>query len=255
MSRPRGKWRSLSLPRRLIAEIMHACRDVPTVTAERRMNLAELVRARGAWQQRPLWTAIFTRAFALVSAQTPALRRSYISLPWPHLYEHPDPIACVTVEREFEGEEAVFFLRIRRAHERNLADLDAQLQYFKNTPVMEVSRFRRALRFAAKPWPIRRLSMWLGLHGSGRWRERLIGTFGLSSPASQGAGLVSLVTGLTATIHYGLFDSDGRLDVRLTFDHRALDGAGAARALVALEETLRGPILQELTASTRSLAA
>ncbi|MBI3411546.1 MAG: hypothetical protein HY040_24725 [Planctomycetes bacterium] len=255
MSRPRGKWRSLSLPRRLIAEIMRVCRDVPTVTAERRMDLAEVVQARGACEQRPLWTAIFTKAFALVSAQTPALCRSYIRLPWPHLYEHPDPIACVTVEREYEGEEAVFFTRIRRAHHRSLVDLDAQLRYFKNTPVMEVSRYRRALRLAAKPWPIRRLSMWLGLHGSGRWRERIIGTFGLSSPASQGAGMLSLITGLTATVHYGMFDADGRLEVRLTFDHRVLDGALAARALVRLENTLRGPILQELRSRINSLAA
>ena len=43
-----------------------------------------------------------------------------------------------------------------------------------------------------------------------------------------------------------MFDSAGNLDVRLTFDHRVLDGATAARTLVELERVLLGPVLTEL---------
>jgi hypothetical protein len=102
------------------------------------------------------------------------------------------------------------------------------------------------LQLAALPLPLRRLAMGLGLHASGRLRERYFGTFGLSSPAAQGAGLLHLRAPLTATLHYGQFDADGCLDVRLTFDHRVFDGATAARALGALEDTLRGALLEEL---------
>jgi pyruvate/2-oxoglutarate dehydrogenase complex dihydrolipoamide acyltransferase (E2) component len=48
-------------------------------------------------------------------------------------------------------------------------------------------------------------------------------------------------------LHYGLFNEAGALHVRLTWDHRVMDGAVAARILVALERTLQGDILAELT--------
>lgn len=246
MSRPRGRWLPLSLPRRLVADALRACRHVPTVTAERRMDLGELADARRAWPTRPAWSAIHAKAFALVAAAVPALRRSFVRWPWPHLYEHPAPVAAVVVERDYHGEEAVFFAHLRRPHERPLADLDAWLRRCRSAPLAEVVSFRRALRLARLPWPLRPAAMWLGLHASGRLRERAFGTFSLSSPAAQGAGLLHLITALTATLHYGLFDPAGRLDMRLTFDHRVLDGATAARALAAMEAALRGPLLQEL---------
>jgi hypothetical protein len=246
MSSSRGRWVPLSLPRRLVTDALRACRGIPTVTAERRLELAGLVEARQARQPRPAWSALFAKAFALVAADTPALRRSYISFPWPHLYEHPAPVAAVVVERDYQGEETVFFAAVTGPHVRSLADLDAYLRRCRTEPVERIAGFRRALRLARLPWPLRRLGMWLGLHASGRLRERFFGTFSLSSPAAQGAGLLSLITALTATLHYGLFDAAGRLDMRLTFDHRVLDGATAARALVALEDVLRGPILAEV---------
>ena len=39
---------------------------------------------------------------------------------------------------------------------------------------------------------------------------------------------------------------NGEIDVRLTFDHRVIDGAPIARALVELEETLHGELRREL---------
>jgi hypothetical protein len=241
----RGRWVPLSLPRRLVTDALRACRGIPTVTAERRLELAELVEARQARQPRPAWSALFAKAFGLVAADTPALRRSYVSFPWPHLYEHAEPVASVVVERDYQGEETVFFAVVTGPHTRSLTDLDAHLRRCRTEPVERVAGFRRALRLARLPWPLRRLGMWLGLHASGRLRERYFGTFSLSSPAAQGAGMLSLLTALTATLHYGLFEG-GRLDLRLTFDHRVLDGATAARALVALENVLRGPILAEV---------
>src|SRR5262249_50217464 len=32
---------------------------------------------------------IFSKGFAIVASETPELRRAYITLPWPHLYEYP----------------------------------------------------------------------------------------------------------------------------------------------------------------------
>jgi pyruvate/2-oxoglutarate dehydrogenase complex dihydrolipoamide acyltransferase (E2) component len=41
-------------------------------------------------------------------------------------------------------------------------------------------------------------------------------------------------------------DSEGRLMVRLNFDHRIFDGALAARVLARLEQMLNSAILEEL---------
>src|SRR5438309_1812376 len=68
MSRPRARWLPLSLPRRLVADALRACRGVPTVTAERRMDLSELADGRRAWATRPAWSAVLAKAFALVAA-------------------------------------------------------------------------------------------------------------------------------------------------------------------------------------------
>jgi hypothetical protein len=246
MPRPRGRWLPLSLPRRLVADAMRACRSVPSVAIERRMDLGELADARRAWSPRPAWSVIHAKAFALVAADVPALRRSFLRWPWPHLYEHPIPVAAIFIERDYHGEEAVFFAQLRRPHQRPLAELDAWLRHCRSAPLAEVASFRRALRLGRLPWPLRPAAMCLGLHASGRLRERGLGTFSLSSVAPQGSGLLQLRTALTATLHYGLFDAAGRLDLRLTFDHRVLDGGTAARALAAMEAALRGPLLAEL---------
>jgi hypothetical protein len=41
-------------------------------------------------------------------------------------------------------------------------------------------------------------------------------------------------------------DSEGKLMVRLNFDHRIFDGALAARVLIRLEQVLNSSILDEL---------
>jgi hypothetical protein len=255
MSSTRGRWVPLSRSRRFVNELLRGCRGIPLVTAERRLELGELVQARQSWQPRPVWSALFIKAFAQVAAESPALRQSYIAFPWPHLYEHAAPVGTVVLEGDYRGEKIVFFTHVNKPHLRSLANLDAQLRRCKSEPVEKNSSFRRGLKLAGLPWPLRPWLMWFGLHGSGRLRRRFFGTFGLSSTASDGATLLSLMSALTATIHYGLFDSEGRLDMRLTFDHRVLDGATAARALVALENVLRGPILQELRVPKPSAAA
>jgi pyruvate/2-oxoglutarate dehydrogenase complex dihydrolipoamide acyltransferase (E2) component len=81
---------------------------------------------------------------------------------------------------------------------------------------------------------------------SGKVRARNYGTFALSSPAASGAGLTTIISPVALTLHYGMFDDDGRINMRLTFDHRAIDGAPAARALAGMEAALHAEILSEL---------
>lgn len=48
---------------------------------------------------------------------------------------------------------------------------------------------------------------------------------------------------------------DGSVSVRITYDHRVLDGATAARTLMCLEDVLNGEILAELRQEEQASAA
>ena len=95
----RGRRIPLSVPRRIIADLMRVTASVPTIPIVRQMNLDAVVKARAANSGRPPWSAIFVKAFAVVAEEMPVLRRTYVKYPWAHLYEYPTSNAVVAVER------------------------------------------------------------------------------------------------------------------------------------------------------------
>jgi hypothetical protein len=241
-----GRKLSLSLPRRLICDLVHFAQKVPTVPVQRRMNLAAVVTARQTAALRPSWCAIFTKAYARVAAGRPELRRAYLSFPWPHLYEYSLNVASVAIERHVGQEPAVFFAPLRSPETQPLAQLDACLRRFKEQPVESIGAFRRALLVSRFPLPLRRLAWWLALNAWGRKRAQYMGTFGVSVYAGLGAASLHPLSPLTTTLNYGVLEADGTVDVRLTYDHRVLDGATVARALEHLEGVLKGEMVTEL---------
>jgi hypothetical protein len=246
MPQPGGRNLSLSLPRRFICDLVHFAQRVPTVPVERRMELAPVLAARQAAHPRPSWCALFTKAYGLVVAARPELRRAYLSFPTPHLYEHPVGIVSVAVERRFGDEDAVFFAPLRSPERLGLPELDARLRRFKEEPLERFSSFRRALLLSRLPRPVRRLVWWFSLNCWGRKRACYLGTHGLSVYAGLGAASLHPLSPLTTTLNYGVIGPDGGAEVRLVYDHRVLDGCTVARALEDLERALNGPILNEL---------
>jgi hypothetical protein len=233
--------------RGLVVDLVSFCQKVPGATVDRPMNVSALLAARQACVPRPTWTAILLKAMSIVAAREPELRRTYMPFPWPHLYEHPINIANFTIERHYQGENVVFFVQVRSPQNRSLVELDQIIRTCKEEPVESVKFFKRAIRMSMVPWPFRWVSMWVSLNLFGKLRCHNFGTFSLTSVASEGAGVLALTPLLTSTLHPGLIDEHGVLPMRLTFDHRALDGACVARAMVQLERVLLGEILDELT--------
>ena len=109
----RGRALKLSAPRRLVNDLMRFSITVPRVTVQRQMNLGPLVSARMALRARPSWTVIFLKGYALLCEATPELRRAYVKLPWPQLYEYPLSVASIAHERDYEGERVVMLSRIK----------------------------------------------------------------------------------------------------------------------------------------------
>ncbi len=129
------------------------------------------------------------------------------------------------------------------------------MEWYKNETLEKVGFYRMALRFSQAPTPIRRLLWWSTLNVSGYKRCKRFGMFGLSSYGALGAEQVHPISPLTTTLTYGPIDpATQQVVVKLIYDHRVLDGAYIARRLRDIEDTLNGPILDELNGGPATMA-
>ena len=243
----RGRAVAISLSRRVVIDFMRFAHDVPAITIMRRMRLARLVTARAQWAKRPMWTTLFVKAYGMLSGEIPELRRAYVKLPWPHFYEYPQSVASIPMRRNYFGEEALFPFQIKDPATMSLSDLDDQLVRAKTAPIDEVKDFRRLLRIARLPGPLRRALYWFGLN-VGRQRANYFGTFLISTVARHGGELQNVLSPVGNNLSYGVISPEGDVDVRIICDHRVVDALPLAHALVRLEQILAGPIADELIA-------
>ena len=248
----RGRWIALSSPRRLLTDLSHLSRGFPRATLLTRINVAALVEPRD--RARIPWPVVFAKAYALVAAGSPPLRRVYVKLPWPHLYELPQSVASIIVERDWphdgdSDEKALFLGRLKAPDTATLPNLATRMLALKSAPIESIADFRRALAIARLPLPLRLLLVWLSLN-VGRQVPNFMGSFAISALGSRGAAIVDTIPVWSSFLNYGPIAPDGGVDVYLSVDHRVIDGGLAARAIRALEATLNGLVLDEL----RSLA-
>ena len=246
MREPKGRSVPITGPRRFIIDLLHFAQQIPSVPVCRVMDVAPLFEARREHPMRPSWAVLFMKAYALVAAKHPPLRRALLNFPWPRLYEHPFTTCALAMEREYEGEEGIFVGLFRAPEQQTLAEIQAGLRLYKGLPLEQVGFFRQALRVSRAPTSIRRLLWWSTLHISGYKRAKRFGTFGLSSYGALGAESLHPISPLTTTLTFGPIDPSGQVNVKLIYDHRVLDGAFIARRLQDIEATLVGSIRDEL---------
>jgi hypothetical protein len=237
---------SLSLPRKLVCDLVHFAHQVPTVPVQRVLNVAAVERSRALLRTRPSWCVLFTKAYAKVALEFPSLRRAYLSFPWARLYEHGMNIASIAVERIFEGEPGVFFGHIHSPEELAIMELEKRLTHFKDDPIESVADFQSTMMITRLPKPIRRLAWWYVTHSRGYRKATWLGTFGVSVYSNLGAESLHPLSPLTTTLNYGVIQANGDVAVRIIYDHRVLDGAVVARVLARLEAVLNGDIRGEL---------
>src|SRR5262245_23880258 len=158
---------ALSPARKMVGELIHHARKVPTIPLSRDLNVALLADARRQCTPPPSWMAIFVRAYGLLSARHAVLRRAFIRWPIPHLYEHPVSECAVIVEREWRGEAVTLGAKIRQPESTPVQDISEHLRRFREAPVESISAFRQILRLGRLPLPVRRFGFWLTLNWSG----------------------------------------------------------------------------------------
>ncbi len=241
----RGKTNSISLARKLVIDLMRA--SVPLVAVERTLRLERLVKARASLAVRPGWSAIMAKALCIVARDEPWLRTLLLKWPWARFYELPKSVVLVALVRDDFDDGVPIMMKLGSADERSLADLEADMQRAKTTPIGEVPSFARTVRIARLPLLVRRL-MWTIALNSGRMRSNRFGTMWITSLASLGSETVTARTPGPSLISYGLVHPDHSVKIRLHWDHRVYDGVVATRALRRLEEVLNNEIADELLA-------
>ncbi|WP_213770305.1 acyltransferase [Bradyrhizobium sp. dw_78] len=249
----RGTIRKISIPRRLIDDMMHASIGVPFVSLRRNLDISRLLEARALAAQPPGWAAIFVKAFGLVAQEQPVLRTLYARWPWPHFYELPRSIGMVAIARVENGEDCVLPQKVSLDDPpQSLAEIDRLIRFAKDAPVSEVGAFCKMLRAAALPLPLRRLVWLFGLNVA-RQRANYFGSFGVTSVAAYGPGELHALSPGPYILSYGTVTPDRTIDVLIRWDHRVTDGALIAKALTRLEQVLNTEIAAELR-SQRPLA-
>jgi len=239
------RWLPSGLPvhRALVTDLMWLHRTMPTVSQVRTFDLQELSAAREACPRRISWAIAFLRAYALVSVEFPNLRRTYLSWPWPHLYEHPEAIGNLVVSRQANGESWLFFAPIASAETFSLDRQQGLLERYQSGPIEEV--FKNQVRLAHYPFFFRRLMWWLRFHLSPARRIKRLGTFALTTVARQGVTILDPRAPVTSTLTYGPMNEAGQCDVTIAYDHRVMDGQEVANILCSTEQIMQTRLVQE----------
>jgi hypothetical protein len=250
----KGTNRKLSPARKMVIEMLHHARKVPSVPVARSINVAVIAEARKQAHIVPSWTTVFIRAYGLVARERSEFRRALIPWPYPHLYEHPHSVCALVIEREWEGETVLLGAKIRAPEEMALETIEGHIRRLKETPVWEISDFRQALRIGKLPAFLRRFTFWQSLYLSGAKRAKRMGTFMVSSYGSLGSEQLHPLTFHTSLFTFGPVSPAGNVVVKIVYDHRVMDGRYVARALEALEKILHSEILMELRSLRRKAA-
>jgi len=243
-TRQRGRTIPLSVPRRIITDLMRFAADVPSVPVQRRMNLAAVIAARQQSPKRCSWSAIFAKAYAMVAQEYPELRRTYFGFPRQRLFEYPHSVASIAIEITYHGERAIFPCVIADPASLPLAAISEKISEAVQFPD-QIAYYRRFVRLAHLPSFIRLVASSV-IFNMPVFRATRFGTFALSSVANLGADILHPLTAWPTLLTYGPLSADGSADVRIIFDHRVMDAATIARALARLEEILNRPIVEEL---------
>jgi hypothetical protein len=241
----RGIKRNISLPRRFLIDFMHAASSIPAISFSRPLDVGPLMAARAKAPLRPGWAAVFVKAFAIVAKDEPVLRTLYVKLPWPHFFEMPRSVAMVAVARTENGEDFILPEKVPAPEARSLVEIDAAIRRAKTAPIQDIPNFRKILMATRLPWPLRRLSWYLG-QNVGRMCANNFGSFGVTSVSAYGPGELRAISPNPFLLSYGAVDPDNRIDVMIRWDHRITDAVVVARALNRLEHVLNTEISAEI---------
>ena len=230
--------------RRLTWDLLHFHKSVPLCSHDRQMSLLSVAEARNASPQRISWPALFLKAYGLVATDVPELRQTWYRWPLAHIYQHPESVGILTVQREYKNQPWLFWGRIVQPESLSLLEIQRLIDRFIADPPKSV--FKDQIRLAGLPSLIRRLIWGWNVHVAKARRAERLGTFFLSTLSGFGVEIQLPPSIQTGCLTYGSVDESGTCKVTLAYDHRVMDGVRVAEILQRLESTLLQTVRREL---------
>ena len=238
-----------SAARSCVSDVARLAQEIPLFPVERTMQLGQLAAARAATGSaaggRIGWAAVFLKAYAIVAREMPSLRtwlvRGFLVS---RLATASESVATLAVNRIEDGEDRLIWGRLAAPDTRSLPEIQRFIVDCAMKPMEEM--FKRQLQLEMVPGFLRRTILRWNMNSFSQKRATRIGTFSLSTLAGMGATNRFHPTICTTSLSYAPLDANGNCLVTLIADHRVLDGAVVARALVRLEEVLCHEMLAEL---------
>lgn len=217
---------------------------------------AESLRSKYAQRGKKITlTAIMLKAIGIAQKMHPASRTAI--LPWGRTAILHDIVAGFTVERFVGSQPAVFFGAIDAPDSKPLEDIAQELRAYGEAEFENVDQLDVQHKFNNMPWLFRRFILWLGMRYPAIRLQHMGATFGLSSLGKF--GIKALIPPCVSTSTFGIGEleqrpvvRDGKIEIRpvftltLNFDHRAIDGAPAARFLKDIISLVEGGLEQHL---------
>ncbi len=194
-------------------------------------------------------TAILLKAIGIAQRTHPESRTCIY--PFGKMVTLNDIVAGFTVERHVGTQPAVFFGAIDAPDTKSVEEIAQELQAYGSADFKEVGPLDVQNRFNNMPWLFRRFILWMGMTFPAFRLRHQGATFGLSSLGKF--GITSVVPPCVSTSTFGIGSveeravvRDGKIEIRpmmtisLNFDHRAIDGAPAARFLQDIIKLMEG---------------
>ena len=230
--------------RRLTCDVLYFHQQVPLCPHHRLFHLAPLDALRKSVPQRISWPVLFLKAYGLLARDCPVFRQTWMSFPWPSIYQHETSVGMLAIHREYQNESWLFWGRFLSPENSSLLELQQQLDRYQTAPVK--ATFKQFLRLSSIPNPFRRFLWWINMQLSGATRARRVGTFFMSTLASRETEITMPPAFQTGVVSYGPIDSHGRSRVTIAYDHRLMDGLLVADSLKRIEHLLNGVLADEL---------
>jgi hypothetical protein len=237
---------AVPLHRRWIADIIHFGRKAHTVGAELTINVAAVAAARNTRQPPASWVSIWVRAVGLVGRNRPELRTAYLPFPWPRMYVHPSMAVTVMIERQWQGQPAVFAQPIPNVDARTVSEIDDVFVPLKSLPVENVGAFRHIIRISKFPLPLRRMLWSIAHDWSGRLRSKYIGSVAINSLPRTRIRITQIASPCSCLIYFGQVAPNGDMPVQVFWDHRVMDAIEVDRVFREIEAALNSEVAAEL---------
>ena len=115
--------------RRLTCDVLHFHQQVPLCPHHRMTHLGSLDAIRQACPVRVSWPVLFLKAYALLAKETPVFRQTWMSFPWPTIYQHDTSVGMLAIQREYRGEPWLFWGRFTSPENTPLPELQRRLDH------------------------------------------------------------------------------------------------------------------------------